>query len=79
MKIIEEIFEVILKFRTHLISYEWHQDEEDGITHPAYDTMCNVYKVFKECARFLFKGMAKFLYQCFRVLNNLSVFNFFFK
>ena len=57
MKIIQDIFGLILKFRSQLLSRPWSHDSDLGqVTHPAFDLMCNTYKSFNEYSRFLFKG-----------------------
>ena len=57
MKIIEDIFALILKFRTQLVSHEWQStDDVNSVSHPSFDKMCAVHKAFEDYTRFLFKG-----------------------
>ncbi|XP_013405608.1 gamma-tubulin complex component 6-like [Lingula anatina] len=60
MKIIQDIFCLILKFRTQLVSYPWQRDPESGsLYHPAQSHMVHSYEQFKEFSTFLFKVVNK--------------------
>ena len=57
MKIISDIFSLVLKLHTQLMSAPWQQHQQTGhVTHPAYGIMCSTMKSFKDCSRFLFTG-----------------------
>ena len=56
MKIIQDIFGLILKFRGQLISQRWQKLNDGAVVHPAFNKMCQTYKLFSEYSRFLFKG-----------------------
>lgn len=58
MKIIQDIFCLILKFCSQLSSAAWGQDSSTGeVTHPNFAAMVTSYKAFREYFVFLFKGM----------------------
>ena len=57
MKIIQDIFCLILKFCSQLSSAAWGQDSGTGeVTHPNFAAMVTSYKAFREYFVFLFKG-----------------------
>ncbi|XP_060071739.1 gamma-tubulin complex component 6-like [Ylistrum balloti] len=60
MKIIQDIFSLILKFRLQLVNAEWRYDVDTG--HPAHSNFQNMvasYKAFREYSVFLFKIVNK--------------------
>ncbi|CAH1784421.1 unnamed protein product [Owenia fusiformis] len=60
MKIIEDIFTLILKFRTQLLSASWERHPVDGQPHHQhFEQMTATYKTFKEYSLFLFKVVNK--------------------
>ncbi|CAG2217192.1 GCP6 [Mytilus edulis] len=60
MKIIQDIFSLILKFRVQLINAEWYTDPESGqLTHTNFANMVSLYKAFREYSVFLFKVVYK--------------------
>lgn len=57
MKIIQDIFSLIMKFRLQLVNAEWQHDPSTGLlTHSNFQGMVASYKVFREYSIFLFKG-----------------------
>lgn len=57
MKLINDIFSLVLKFRTQLLSCPWQQDIAGGhVVHPRFDVMCATHRAFKEYSGFLFTG-----------------------
>lgn len=61
MKIIHDIFNLILKFHSQLISQSWAVDSDSGqVAHPAFEHLRNSYKAFNECSVFLYKGLSSF-------------------
>jgi gamma-tubulin complex component 6 len=57
MKIIQDIFSLILKFRVQLINAEWYFDRDtEQMTHTNFSNMVALYKAFREYSGFLFKG-----------------------
>ncbi|XP_072327532.1 gamma-tubulin complex component 6 isoform X2 [Scyliorhinus torazame] len=60
MNIIHNIFSLILKFRTQLISQAWQYDANKQVTiHPSFAAMQQSYKTFKHYSHFLFKVVTK--------------------
>ncbi|XP_048477406.1 gamma-tubulin complex component 6, partial [Rhincodon typus] len=60
MNIIHNIFSLILKFRSQLISEAWQYDAEKQMTiHPNFTVMQQSYKTFKHYSHFLFKVVTK--------------------
>lgn len=60
MKIIHNIFSLILKFRSQLISQAWQHDADDQMAiHPNFVMMQQSYKSFKHYSHFLFKVVTK--------------------
>ncbi|XP_038667388.1 gamma-tubulin complex component 6 isoform X2 [Scyliorhinus canicula] len=60
MNIIHNIFSLILKFRTQLISQAWQYDADKQVTiHPSFAVMQQSYKTFKHYSHFLFKVVTK--------------------
>ena len=58
MKIIQDIFSLILKFRSQLVIESWQRDPDSGaLCHPGFKTMLATYKSFNDYSRFLFKGI----------------------
>ena len=59
MKVITDIFGLILKFRNQLVSQPWnsHIGAGDGqVQHPGFLDMCATYTSFQEYSVFLFRG-----------------------
>ena len=64
MKVITDIFGLILKFRNQLVSRPWQKMKTrkqngsgDGhVQHPGFLDMCATYASFQEYSLFLFKG-----------------------
>lgn len=57
MKIIQDTFSLILKFRSQLVSAPWIRDANTGeMTHPNFNNMVASYDAFKAYTLFLFKG-----------------------
>ncbi|KAJ8321814.1 hypothetical protein KUTeg_000285 [Tegillarca granosa] len=60
MKIIQDIFCLILKFRTQLINATWLQSADAGeMTNTAFSSLQTSYKAFREYSCFLFKVVNK--------------------
>ncbi|XP_072922503.1 gamma-tubulin complex component 6 isoform X2 [Hemitrygon akajei] len=60
MNIIHNIFSLILKFRSQLISQAWQYDADKQIAiHPNFTMMQQSYKTFKHYSHFLFKVVTK--------------------
>uniref|UniRef100_UPI00398E9E39 gamma-tubulin complex component 6 n=1 Tax=Pristiophorus japonicus TaxID=55135 RepID=UPI00398E9E39 len=60
MNIIHNIFGLILKFRTQLISQAWQYDADQQMAiHPNFALMQQSYKTFKHYSHFLFKVVTK--------------------
>ncbi|XP_077870615.1 LOW QUALITY PROTEIN: gamma-tubulin complex component 6-like [Saccoglossus kowalevskii] len=60
MKIITNILCLILKFRTQLVSVNWHYDPlARHAVHPAFENMKASFKAFKEYSGFLYKLVNK--------------------
>ncbi|XP_021351064.1 gamma-tubulin complex component 6-like isoform X2 [Mizuhopecten yessoensis] len=60
MKIIQDIFSLILKFRLQLVNAEWQYDEDTGnLAHSNFQSMVASYKAFREYSVFLFKVVNK--------------------
>lgn len=60
MKIIQDIFSLIMKFRLQLVNAEWQHDPSTGLlTHSNFQGMVASYKVFREYSIFLFKVVNK--------------------
>ncbi|XP_041058056.1 gamma-tubulin complex component 6 isoform X3 [Carcharodon carcharias] len=60
MNIIHNIFSLILKFRSQLISQAWQYDADKQVTiHPNFAVMQQSYKTFKHYSHFLFKVVTK--------------------
>lgn len=57
MKIIQDIFCLILKFCSQLTTSSWeHSPATKEVIHPNYSAMVTSYNAFKEYFAFLFKG-----------------------
>ena len=57
MKIIHDIFGLILKFRGQLMSAEWRRDPDSGhMVHPAFTDLSGSFQAFRDFSHFLFKG-----------------------
>ena len=57
-KLINDIFGMISKFETRLISHGWQEDKETGlVTHPMFFKLQQSYQAFRQCIEFLFSGM----------------------
>ena len=56
LKIISDIFALILKFHVQLRSSSWEVIDNSFIVHSAFDSLCLTHKAFKEYTGFLFKG-----------------------
>ena len=57
MKIVQDIFGLILKFHSQLTTAGWHYNPSTReIAHANFANMVNTYKVFVEYSGFLFKG-----------------------
>ncbi|XP_071960845.1 gamma-tubulin complex component 6-like [Antedon mediterranea] len=60
MKIITDIFCLILKVRTQLVSSRWFYDPDiHQVVHPAFQTIRSSYSAFKEYSGFLYKVVSK--------------------
>ncbi|XP_069123682.1 LOW QUALITY PROTEIN: gamma-tubulin complex component 6-like [Argopecten irradians] len=65
MKIIQDIFSLILKFRLQLVNAEWRYDKDTGQSlklpesHSNFQSMVASYKAFREYSVFLFKVVNK--------------------
>ncbi|XP_071082841.1 gamma-tubulin complex component 6-like [Haliotis cracherodii] len=60
MKIIQDTFSLILKFRSQLVSAPWIRDANTGeMTHPNFNNMVASYDAFKAYTLFLFKVVKK--------------------
>ncbi|XP_067861030.1 gamma-tubulin complex component 6 isoform X2 [Heptranchias perlo] len=60
MNIIHNIFSLILKFRSQLLSQAWQYDADKQTTiHPNFTMMQQSYKTFKHYSHFLFKVVTK--------------------
>ncbi|CAL1527089.1 unnamed protein product [Lymnaea stagnalis] len=60
MKIIQDIFCLILKFRSQLVSAPWQRNEKQGeVTHAEFDQMLNTYQSFHVYSFFLFKVVSR--------------------
>lgn len=57
MKIIQDIFSLILKFRSQLVSSSWERNGPVGeVTHPNFAGLVNTYRSFHMYSFFLFRG-----------------------
>lgn len=60
MKIIQDIFSLILKFHFQLINAEWYCNKDTGqMTHTNFNNMVALYKAFRQYSVFLFKVVNK--------------------
>ena len=70
MKIIQDIFSLILKFCSQLASAAWGQDSGTGeVTHPNFAAMVTSFKAFKEYFAFLFKGGLMWRWACVGIVT----------
>ena len=54
-KLINDIFSMILKFKSTLLAAPWQQDPVSGhVMHPSFGKLRVVHTAFKQCAEFLF-------------------------
>ena len=61
MKIVQDIFGLILKFHSQLTTAGWHYNKNTKeIVHANFANMVHTYKVFVEYSGFLFKGKSSF-------------------
>ena len=62
MKVITDIFGLILKFRSQLVSQSWRKTRHDNVgsditvEHPGFEDMRKTFESFKEYSVFLFRG-----------------------
>ncbi|XP_065066356.1 gamma-tubulin complex component 6-like isoform X2 [Rhopilema esculentum] len=61
LKIITDIFSLILKFDFQLLSSQWNENDDGYIIHSAFALMCATHKAFKEYTAFLFKVVSKLI------------------
>ncbi|EDO39038.1 predicted protein [Nematostella vectensis] len=60
MKIINDIFSLVLKFRAQLNSCPWQQATPRGhVTHPSFSLMCSTHKSFQQYSGFLASVVSK--------------------
>ncbi|XP_045164903.2 gamma-tubulin complex component 6-like [Mercenaria mercenaria] len=59
MKVIQDIFCLILKFHRQLVTGTWHPSQAGHKTHSNHARMKHTYKVFHEHSTFLFKVVSK--------------------
>ncbi|CAH1265550.1 TUBGCP6 [Branchiostoma lanceolatum] len=60
MKVITDIFNVILKFRIQLVSHSWHFDEtRKEAVHQAYPNMISSFHAFQKYSEFLYRVVKK--------------------
>ena len=81
---IQNIFQIILKFRTQLVNSHYvHNPLTDQHEHEAYAAIIETYEIFKAHSSFLYKGLNYWIYHhiLFSLLfpppSNLDVFFFF--
>ena len=65
LKIIQDIFCLILKFCAQLSTDTWGQDSTGEAVHPNFSAMVTSYKAFKQYFVFLYKGI--FIVKCISV------------
>ncbi|XP_064632951.1 gamma-tubulin complex component 6-like isoform X2 [Lineus longissimus] len=60
MKVIQDIFKLILRFHAYLTGFAWQKSATSGeITHPNFANLLATYKAFKDYSIFLFKVVNK--------------------
>lgn len=66
MKIVHDIFQQILRFRTLLVSYRWERNPcTDFTEHPKFQALMLIYKEFQRYAKFLCKGSFSLIFPVF--------------
>lgn len=68
MKIIRDMFGLILQFRTLLVAADWTQDKTTGeMSHANFNQMLKCFQNFKQYSVFLFKGINFLELHVFRI------------
>ncbi|XP_037788824.1 LOW QUALITY PROTEIN: gamma-tubulin complex component 6-like [Penaeus monodon] len=60
LKLVRDVFALMLRFRGQLLSHQWHTDSASGITeHPGFAALQSTFKEFQKHATFLHKLLVR--------------------
>nr|XP_027224775.1 gamma-tubulin complex component 6-like [Penaeus vannamei] len=60
LKLVRDVFALMLRFRSQLLSHQWHTDSASGITeHPGFAALQTTFKEFQKHATFLHKLLVR--------------------
>ena len=78
MKIIRDMFGLILQFRSLLVAADWTRDKISAeMSHANFNQMLKCFQNFRQYSVFLFKGLLKLQYSVFLFKGLLSVTGYF--